>query len=665
MAPVISNFTRTLGSSLGDAVNVCVSQGSAGIAYGVQLSVVEDGVSRDRVYRAEVKTSGNPEGWRRLVSLDRTESGTTWALDVLVDGVSATFRLVRSGSSAGSTVLKCKVLAYSGAGGSVTITGSATTFQDVTNVGTYEGALLTRVDGKVGIGTDVPGETLDVVGSLRVSGNTMLEGLSENTTGNAVYIDAATGLLTYGAAGAGGVDLGNVYTRTELDGGQLDSRYYTETEVNSLLDAKANVANASFTSTTTTDQLSANTLTVLGNVALTSLASQQTGNALYIDAATGQLSYGEIVSDGIDAGNVYTRTQLDAGQLDSRYYTEAEVNSLLGSKENVITASTTATYFRGDKTFQTLNTSAVVESASNLYFTEARAQSALVSQLNAKANVANTILTGNTVTDNLTANTLTVSGNVDFLGLLYVDMTAQGNVIFDTKADTANVYTITQLDGGQLDSRYYTETEVNALLAAKANVANAAISGTLSVSGNSSFGNLSTNVIAATAVSAGNVTTSGSLTASSLTLNNTAWASYVVHSTSTPFTYTGPGSSLANGVPFFAQTEANGTAFVTPSGNNNSVFTFATSGVYLLQSEVDAGFPYFPEADLYTYYIKNGNTAVQFAKETHSPTSFSCTRPYLFTASASDNVRFIMESFAGNEYEVGLNSTRFTMLKLA
>jgi hypothetical protein len=41
------------------------------------------------------------------------------------------------------------------------------------------------------------------------------------------------------------------------------------------------------------------------------------------------------------------------------------------NKENAITAGTTAQYFRGDKTFQTLNTAAVPE-LTNLYYTEAR-----------------------------------------------------------------------------------------------------------------------------------------------------------------------------------------------------------------------------------------------------------------------------------------------------
>ena len=46
------------------------------------------------------------------------------------------------------------------------------------------------------------------------------------------------------------------------------------------------------------------------------------------------------------------------------------------SKEPGITAGTTAQYFRGDKTFQTLNTTAVVE-ATNLYYTDARARAAI------------------------------------------------------------------------------------------------------------------------------------------------------------------------------------------------------------------------------------------------------------------------------------------------
>jgi len=50
--------------------------------------------------------------------------------------------------------------------------------------------------------------------------------------------------------------------------------------------------------------------------------------------------------------------------------------SMFNAKENAITAWTTAQYFRGDKTFQTLNTAAVPE-LTNLYYTDARSRAAL------------------------------------------------------------------------------------------------------------------------------------------------------------------------------------------------------------------------------------------------------------------------------------------------
>jgi hypothetical protein len=50
--------------------------------------------------------------------------------------------------------------------------------------------------------------------------------------------------------------------------------------------------------------------------------------------------------------------------------------SVFNSKEPAITSGTTAQYYRGDKTFQTLNTTAVTE-GSNLYYTDARSRAAL------------------------------------------------------------------------------------------------------------------------------------------------------------------------------------------------------------------------------------------------------------------------------------------------
>jgi predicted RecA/RadA family phage recombinase len=199
MSPSTLIVTRTLGPTVGDAIHIGATQGTQGVAYGVQVSGVEASAPRDRVYRADVKASQNPEGWRRLVPSDQTESGTTWAVDVLVEGRTATFRLVRTGPSAASTVLTCKVRAYSAAGGSVDITGSDTTTTGATDNGTYERALLIKVDGKVGIGTETPATTLDVKGDASVSGNVQFTNLAYNVTGNnTLYLDEATGLVTKG-----------------------------------------------------------------------------------------------------------------------------------------------------------------------------------------------------------------------------------------------------------------------------------------------------------------------------------------------------------------------------------------------------------------------------------------------------------------------------------
>lgn len=66
----------------------------------------------------------------------------------------------------------------------------------------------------------------------------------------------------------------------------------------------------------------------------------------------------------------------DTATMLSNYYNKTAANALLATKENTITAGTTAQYYRGDKTFQTLNTTAVAE-GTNLYYTDARARAAI------------------------------------------------------------------------------------------------------------------------------------------------------------------------------------------------------------------------------------------------------------------------------------------------
>lgn len=106
--------------------------------------------------------------------------------------------------------------------------------------------------------------------------------------------------------------------------------------------------------------------------------------------------------------NLPTASASNRGALSSADWTT------FNNKENAITAGTTAQYYRGDKTFQTLNTSVVPE-LTNLYYTEAR--------VNANANVAaNTAARHNAVTLG-TANGLSLSTQQLSLGLASAGVT--------------------------------------------------------------------------------------------------------------------------------------------------------------------------------------------------------------------------------------------------
>jgi hypothetical protein len=127
--------------------------------------------------------------------------------------------------------------------------------------------------------------------------------------------------------------------------------------------------------------------------------------------------------------NLPTASATNRGALSSADWTT------FNNKENAITAGTTAQYFRGDKTFQTLNTSVVPE-LTNLYYTEAR--------VNANTNVAaNTAARHNAVTLG-TANGLSLSTQVLSLGLASAGVTgALSGTDWSTFNNKQNALTLT------------------------------------------------------------------------------------------------------------------------------------------------------------------------------------------------------------------------------
>ena len=111
-----------------------------------------------------------------------------------------------------------------------------------------------------------------------------------------------------------------------------------------------------------------------GTVSSTSITEGT--NLFYTDArvdARAQLKIDALI--GGAPGALDTLNELAAAIGDNANYA-ATITTALGNKEPTITAGATSQYFRGDKTFQTLNTDAVVE-GTNKYFTTARANAAI------------------------------------------------------------------------------------------------------------------------------------------------------------------------------------------------------------------------------------------------------------------------------------------------
>jgi hypothetical protein len=145
------------------------------------------------------------------------------------------------------------------------------------------------------------------------------------------------------------------YTKTQLDAGQLDNRYYTETEVDSIsgslqsnIDALTHDGFADFVVNEHVDHSS---------VSITGAGDLLTGQGGDITASrtftlnNSDVDHGSISGIGDDDhtqyhndtrgdARYYTKTQLDAGQLDNRYYTESEVDSISGSLQSNIDALT-------------------------------------------------------------------------------------------------------------------------------------------------------------------------------------------------------------------------------------------------------------------------------------------------------------------------------------
>jgi hypothetical protein len=269
----------------------------------------------------------------------------------------------------------------------------------------------------------------------------------------------------------------NYYTKSDLNNGQLDNRYYTELEVDSLISASAFGISGSVQ---TYDDLPASENTGTIYIVKQTSGLNEEGfyrwdgsQWLFLANNTGTSTHNDLsgLNDGdykhltsvqfigltggndtslhkhddryyteteIDStfSNYYTKSQLDSGQLDDRYYTEVEVNSLFGG------------YY----------TKAELDSGQldNRYFTEFEITTNYYTKLNLLNPGESQIDWDNIV--NAPDDFAPSDHNHDDLYYRRTDIDAFFNNVY------SSYYTKTDLDGGQLDNRYYTETEINSLL---------------------------------------------------------------------------------------------------------------------------------------------------------------------------------------------------------
>lgn len=196
-----------------------------------------------------------------------------------------------------------------------------------------------------------------------------------------------------------------------------------------------------------------------------------TGNSGDIYIQTGTSSGGDRGSIILDAGGVSLSggTLIDvANPVDPTDAVNLQtLNTSVSGREGAITAGTTAQYWRGDKTFQTLNTNAVTEGA-NLYYTQGRFDTAF----------------GLKTTTNLTEGTnlyYTQSRFDTAFGLKTTTNLAEGTNLYYTQGrfDTAlGLKTTSNLAEGS--NLYYTNTRADARIALQ----KGAVSGIASLDGN-------------------------------------------------------------------------------------------------------------------------------------------------------------------------------------
>jgi len=192
------------------------------------------------------------------------------------------------------------------------------------------------------------------------------------TSGNATLVGTTLNIPGYTLAGLGGISLTGLSASAPLiynnltgaftitQASAINNGYLSFTDW-STFNGKQNAITLLTSGSSGSSTLVGSTLTIptytlagLGGISLTALSA---ASPMIYNSGSGQFS--------MPMANGTTN-----GYLSSVHWT------VFNSKQANIVAGTTSQYYRGDKTFQTLDTDAVIE-ATNLYYTDARARAAI------------------------------------------------------------------------------------------------------------------------------------------------------------------------------------------------------------------------------------------------------------------------------------------------